>query len=85
MEKTNIIQLPSATLHRTDEKKVNSNPKKTTAKHSTMMMRICHIRSITRVNKTVVVIITPISAIPESGKRKRLNMNSLIIHNKLIT
>jgi len=68
MEKTNIIQLPSVTLHRTDEKKVNSNPKKTTTKLSTMMMCICHISSITRVTKIVVIIITPSSAMPERGQ-----------------
>ena len=68
MAKTNIIQLPSVTLHKTDEKKINSNPKKTITKLNTMTMCICHIRSITRVTKMVVIIITPSSAMPETGK-----------------
>ena len=64
MEKTSIIQLPSPTLHKTEEKKVSSSPKKMITKLSTMKMFICQIRSITRVTKIVVIIITPSSAMP---------------------
>jgi hypothetical protein len=49
---------------RTDEKKANSIPRKITKKLRTIMMFICHIRSITIVTKITVIIITPSSAIP---------------------
>jgi hypothetical protein len=59
-----MIQLPSPTPPRTDEKKTNSIPRKITKKLRTIIMFICHMRSITIVTKIVVVIITPSSAIP---------------------
>lgn len=71
MAKSNIIQLPSDTLHKTDEKNASSSPKKNIKKQRTMMMCVCHMRSITRVTKMVVIIITPSSAMPVKGKRKK--------------
>lgn len=64
MANTSMIQLPSPTLHKTEERKVNSIPKNIMAKLITMKIFICHIRSITSVTKVVVIIMTPISAMP---------------------
>jgi hypothetical protein len=36
---------------------------------------VCQIRSITRVTKTVLTIITPTSAMPETGKKKKKYQN----------
>lgn len=80
MAKTKIIQLPSPTLHKTDEKKVNSNPRKITMKLSTMMMFICHIRSITIVTKMVVIIITPSSAMPVVKEGRYQEIKNLYIN-----
>jgi len=62
--KTNMIQLPSPTHNKTDEKNVSSIPMKRITKATMTIIFICHIRSITRVTKIVVIIITPISAMP---------------------
>lgn len=68
--KTKIIQLPSVTLHKTEEKKVSSKPRKNITKLRTITMFICHMRSITMVTKIVVIIMTPSSAIPEKKNPK---------------
>ncbi|BAT01696.1 Os07g0509300, partial [Oryza sativa Japonica Group] len=61
---TKRTQLPSATLPNTEEKKINSSPRERVRKHRTTMMLICHIKSIMMVTKTVVIIMTPSSAMP---------------------
>ena len=61
---TKRTQLPSAALPKTEEKKNNSSPRKRVRKHRTTMMFTCHIKSIIMVTRTVVIIMTPSSAMP---------------------